>query len=94
MADASSNTNGDGVRYTVKELLAEIRDDLRVIDAKLDTKASEDKVEALAGRVKHLETREAARDGTTEFKRWVIPLAVFAALGIPGWLLAVSGYFG
>lgn len=65
MADETANTE---VRYTVKELLADIRvavgtvdGKIAALDTKLDTKADKADVVALSGRLDRLEKVEATR---------------------------------
>lgn len=76
-----------GVRFTVKELLLEMRDDLKSLSTKLDAKADKSEVVTLISRievmefkVREAEVREAQREQdskeTTDHRRWFLPLLI------------------
>lgn len=76
-------TNGS-VKYTVKELLAEIRSDVKAIDAKLDTKADTTDLNDLRVRVGVLEHAQTQTSAEKNYRRWLIvggPLAILIAVG-------------
>jgi len=77
------STNGEGVVYTVKELismlektltdqLAAIGTRLEKIDEKLDDKATNLRVSALEERVRNLEISFAGPAYLSVFQRWII----------------------
>lgn len=82
------------VSFGVKELLQEIRDSVRGLDAKLDTKADRSEVSNHEARISNVEVdvriiKEQRIQGT-DFRRWLIPLLVAVVISAPGWLQAVG----
>lgn len=72
--EADSNVNGSTVvRYTVKELLQEIRDDVKSMSAKLDTKADRSELITLTERTdqqdRRLDQQERRLDALDEKER-------------------------
>lgn len=83
----------DGVRYTIKELIAELRgelreslieikSELRAINSGLADKVGREEHEALRMRVAALELVQSKQAGESQYKRWVIPLVVVVAVGV------------
>lgn len=64
----AENGNGEGVRYSVKELLLGIRADIAGLSAKIDQKADKAMVTALEQRIAHLEDP----DRTTTYGRQLL----------------------
>lgn len=102
-------SNGDGVTYTVKELIGmleeklvdqmgDIQASLNEIRQKLDSKASEHRVDALeqlisllSDRVRNLELSNAGRQGMSTASRWVVGvLAGLSSAGMAGLLYLIS----
>ena len=59
----------DVVRYSVKELLADIRGAISALDTKLDAKADRADLIAIAVRIEHLEKAESARQAAIRAER-------------------------
>lgn len=56
-----SDGNGDVIRYTVKELLLDLKADVRAIDAKLDLKADRDSVHQIRNDIAAIQLEQSAR---------------------------------
>lgn len=100
-ANGDPNPIDTSVRYTVKELLAEMKQEtsasLANIEGKIDAlstsiqgKADAAVVIELAGRVAQLERESAKGTGEKEYRRWVMPSAVAIGMQVVGWGLAYS----
>jgi len=93
MAEEPIN-GGTVVKYTVKELLQEIRDSVRALDVKLDAKADRTEVSGHEARIAAVEIDvrllKEQHSHSTDLRRWLVPLVVSIAIAAPGWLQAVG----
>lgn len=92
--DASNGGREPRVSYGLKELLQEIRDSVRAVDAKLDAKADRSTVDDINGRLITVESDvhliKSERSSSADYRRWLVPLAITIILAAPQWLQAVG----